>query len=145
MLRKQIGDSLFWAGIRKYYATYQNRNANTDDFKRIMESVCRQDLRVFFDQWLHGSGHPSLLASWNYDPDKKLFSLRIEQKQPGLFVFPLEFALDGVIHTISVGDKITDIQLPLAGRPSSVVMDPEVNLLADIEINDDFDPKENKN
>ncbi|WP_459062826.1 M1 family metallopeptidase [Flavitalea flava] len=134
MLRRQLGDSLFWAGIREYYATYQNRNANTEDFKRIMESVCRQDLRVFFDQWLYRSGHPSLLAGWNYDPDKKLFSLRVEQKQAGLFVFPLEFTLDGVMHSISIGDKITDIDLPLSGKPLSVIMDPDVNLLAEIEL-----------
>jgi aminopeptidase N len=58
MLRNQVGDDAFWKGIRKYYNTYQYRNAETSDFKVIMEEVSGQDLDPFFEQWLFRAGPP---------------------------------------------------------------------------------------
>jgi aminopeptidase N len=47
MLRHEVGDEPFWAGIRKYYHTYKNSNALTSDFQKIMEEVSAKDLSFF--------------------------------------------------------------------------------------------------
>ncbi|MDZ7647133.1 MAG: M1 family aminopeptidase [Cytophagales bacterium] len=60
MLRHEVGDVDFWKGIRKYYATYQNSNAMTSDFKREMEEASGKDFMLFFHQWLYTGGHPQL-------------------------------------------------------------------------------------
>src|SRR5687767_14570272 len=46
MLRRELGDSVFWRGIRKYYSTYAGKTADTDDFRKIMEEVSKKDLKV---------------------------------------------------------------------------------------------------
>ncbi len=48
MLRRKLGDSLFWKGIRTYYKTYAGRNANTTDLEKVFEKVSRPKPANFF-------------------------------------------------------------------------------------------------
>ena len=65
MLRKELGDKLFWQGIKTYYDTYKYSNALSEDFQHIMELTSGKDLNTFFKQWLYQSGHPILDIVWN--------------------------------------------------------------------------------
>ena len=64
MLRRQVGDEAFWKGVSTYYARYQNGNALTDDFRRVMEEVSGRPLEAFFRQWVYTPGQPSIAGSW---------------------------------------------------------------------------------
>jgi aminopeptidase N len=130
MLRRKLGDVAFWKGIRSYYAKYDGGNANTDDFRMVMEQASEQNLQVFFNQWLFTAGHPQLTINWKYDPDKKLVEILIEQQQNNLYEFPLELSVGQQKHTIQIKNKITSIQVPAKSKPFSVMADPDVNLLA---------------
>lgn len=133
MLRRKLGDSLYWKGIRAYYAKYRNANANTEDFKKIMELASGQDLDLFFKQWLYTAGHPHLVISQTFDKGSKKMRFTITQKQPVVFEFPLEVSIDGQLHTISVNSQTTTADLPATSATARVVFDPNVNLLADFE------------
>src|SRR5664279_5859583 len=52
MLRHNLGDELFWKGMRLYYEKYKNQNALTNDFKTVMEEVSGKTLNSFFKEWL---------------------------------------------------------------------------------------------
>jgi len=134
MLRRKLGDDLFWKGVRAYYAKYKGSNANTDDLRLIMEQTSGQDLKQFFTQWLRTPGHPSLDVGWSYDADKGLIDFIVDQKQETLFSFPLEYMVDGQKHTIVVKDRFDHFQIPAKAAPAAVVIDADVNLLADYEI-----------
>ncbi|MGZ3822609.1 MAG: M1 family aminopeptidase, partial [Mucilaginibacter sp.] len=130
MLRIKLGDDVYWKGIRAYYAKYKNSNANTDDLRAMMEQASGQNLEPFFKQWLRTPGTPHLTITWKYDAAKKSVELSITQKHETLFEFPLEVSVDGKTQSVSVKNKVTTIQMPLKKRPSSIVVDPNVNLLA---------------
>jgi len=137
MLRRKLGDDLFWKGIDDYFAAYKNRNASTIDFEHVMETAGGQPLENFFREWLYTPGHPSLAVNWKYqagDGSTGMLILHIDQKQNTLFEFPLEYSIDGTLHTILVKEKTTTVNLPLDARPSAIVMDPNVNILADFEV-----------
>ncbi len=134
MLRRKLGDSLFWKGIAAYYATYRNKNAGSADFEKTMESTSGQNLQSFFRQWLFTPGHPGLAINWQYNSAAQQLSINIVQQQEQLFSFPLEYSIDGVLHTVNISDKITRIQLPLQAKPRTIVPDPGVNVLAGFEI-----------
>jgi len=134
MLRRKLGDTIFWKGIRAYYAKYENLNANTTDFEKIMEEVSGLDLSAFFKQWLYTSGHPHVLFKWAYDTVKKEVQINITQKQNTLFEFPLEYKLDGQLYTVNIKDKETTVNIPSADKPGAIMIDPDVNLLADFEV-----------
>lgn len=134
MLRRKLGDPLFWKGIRAYYARYDGRNANTDDLRSVFEQTSGPNLEQFFKQWLYTPGHPQLSITWKYDEAKKDVQLNIRQKQNTLFEFPLEVSIDGERHTLDIKDKNTVIDMRVAGKPASIVIDPDVNLLAGFDL-----------
>jgi aminopeptidase N len=140
MLRRKLGDSLFWKAIRTYYATYAGKNANTEDLRNVFEKLSHQNLRQFFKQWLYTLGHPKLNIEWKYNDAKKSVTIRIKQMQGNLFEFPLEIAFsDGnktIVKSIEIKDKLTTKEIPLNIKPTRIIADPNVNLLFEAEISE---------
>lgn len=135
MLRRKVGDNLFWKSIRTYYKTYYGRNANTNDLEKVFEKESQQDLQLFFKQWLFTAGEPRLTFSWNYNKVKKTVTLSVEQNQKDLFEFPLDVSfLNGnqsLRKTISIRNRKTEISFPISFEPMQFIADPDVNLLFD--------------
>ncbi|RMG56270.1 MAG: M1 family peptidase, partial [Bacteroidetes bacterium] len=138
MLRQQVGDSAFQAGIRRYYARYDLDNALTEDFQAVMEEVSGQDLEDFFQQWLYRAGNPQLKASWSWDSRRQEVTLTFTQEQGALYTLPVDigFQLPGEaerrIETFDLNARTQTFRIPLPARPEAVVADPQVRLLARI-------------
>jgi aminopeptidase N len=58
-LREKVGDDRFFRILRTWYGKYRYENATTADFVEIAESVSRQQLDAFFDEWLYQEGKPT--------------------------------------------------------------------------------------
>jgi aminopeptidase N len=131
MLRRRIGDSLFWKSISTYYATYRNRNASTEDFEKIVETISGLDLHAFFHQWLYTAGHPSVRLEWNYDATNSSLLITATQLQPANFEFPLELSIDGKPYIVEVNGQKNQVRIPFSAEPKTIIPDPNVNVLAD--------------
>lgn len=136
MLRHKLGEELFWKGIRAYYAKYAGFNANTADLEHVMERASGQDLSTFFKQWLYTAGHPELGIVWRYDADKKAVNITITQKQDNLYVCVLEYSINGKVYTVELSSKQTMISIPVSEKPSTLIADPNVELLASFDVNE---------
>jgi len=134
MLRRKLGDTIFWKGIRNYYALYKNGNANTDDLCRVMEKASGQNLQQFFKQWLYTPGHPQLNISWKYHEANHLVEMTITQKQNTLFEFPLAISIDGQTRVLDIKNKAVNAVFPVKEKPKAITPDPNVNLLAGFEV-----------
>ncbi|WP_214073590.1 M1 family metallopeptidase [Mucilaginibacter sp. dw_454] len=130
MLRRKLGDGAFWKGINTYYLKYQGANANTSDFREVMEGISGQNLKPFFHQWLNTSGHPDLAVTWKFDPKTKIVDITVEQKQNDLYAFPLEVEIDGQLQTMNITERSTTVHLAAGKKLSAIKVDPNVNLLA---------------
>jgi aminopeptidase N len=130
MLRRKLGDGAFWKGLNTYYLKYQNSNANTSDFREVMEQISGQDLKPFFKQWLNTAGHPDVAVNWKYDTKTHVVDLKVEQKQKGLYTFPLEVTIDGKLYTINMTGQSTIMHIAAGKKLPVVAVDPNVNLLA---------------
>jgi aminopeptidase N len=66
MLRSQIGDSSFFAGIKSYAndPKLSYKTALTGDLFRHMEQSSGIDLSVYKNQWIYGKGFPSYNLEW---------------------------------------------------------------------------------
>ena len=62
MLRGMLGDDVFFAGIRSYYARFRDSLASTADFRATMEEASGTELGWFFEQWLHRPGYPVIAS-----------------------------------------------------------------------------------
>jgi aminopeptidase N len=130
MLRRQLGDTIFWKGIRIYYNRFAGRNAVTGDLCKVMEEVSGRNLTPFFQQWLFTAGHPKLEISWQYIAVKKAVVITVIQQQSPLFKFPLELQVDNNKKLrVDIANRDTRITIPVSKKPTSLIVDPQVNLL----------------
>ncbi|OQP47556.1 peptidase M1 [Niastella yeongjuensis] len=130
MLRRQLGDALFWKGIQTYYSRYSGKNAVTGDLCKVMEEVSGTNLQPFFQQWLFRAGQPKLDITWKYNTAKKEINVTVIQQQNEPYQFPLELQIgnDG-IKQLGIRNRETHITWPVTEKPGTVIVDPQVNLL----------------
>ncbi len=66
MLRRQIGDEVFFQGIRNYLAdpNLANGFARTPDLKAHFETAADTTLSEYFNAWVYQQGYPSFNISW---------------------------------------------------------------------------------
>ncbi|MBN8824604.1 MULTISPECIES: M1 family metallopeptidase [unclassified Spirosoma] len=138
MLRHELGDDVFWKGIRAYYTAYRNRNAQSSDLQAIMEKESGKKLGQFFQQWLYQPGFPEIVWSSRYDATKKslVIDVRQAQRTGHLFTIPLTFSLrDNRGRELSRSSKLTlseqtqTYTIPAATKPATVVIDPDNTVL----------------
>ena len=79
MLRLELGDSTFFAGLRRYYAAHRHANALTQDLQRAFEEVSGQPLGWFFDQWLRRPGWAEVRTAWAVDGATGRVRLLVDQ------------------------------------------------------------------
>lgn len=154
MLRHQLGELNFRRGIKAYLNTYRTKEVVTSDLLRTLEEVTGRSLERFFQQWVHGGGHPELEVNYSWDSERKLAKLKIKQTQKvdtltACFYAPLDIAFTIPIsedeaknertmqtRTIAMqvqlgeeGQAEQSFYLPLEREPVMVRIDPDGWLL----------------
>ncbi len=133
MLRRELGDELFWECLREFYLRFEYGNALTENFQEIAESLSGKDLNGFFKQWLYMAGHPVLAFSWSYKHNKIDIQLNQVQQQY-IFRFPLDIAIkyiDGTVEhrTLDIGKSEETVSLNCEKEAVSIILDPDTWLL----------------
>ncbi len=82
MLRKKLGDAVFFQGMKNYLS---NPNlafsyAKTTDFKASMEAASGQNLTEFFNDWIYNQGYPTYTVNW-YQPQVDQIKITVNQIQ----------------------------------------------------------------
>lgn len=54
VLRKELGDELFWQGFRHYTQQYAGKSVDSRDFQLAMEQTAGRPLGTLFDAWVNG-------------------------------------------------------------------------------------------
>jgi len=140
MLRSQVGDLAFFAGVRRYLLAHRLGSVETVDFQRALEATSGRSLRGFFRRWVHQPGVPSLRVRTRYDGKRKLLRVSFEQRQKidtrrPLFELPIDLlvrktAADaGTRHRFLLDGKRGEFTLSLPSRPDLVEIDPNMALL----------------
>ena len=138
MLRRLVGDETFWKGVSTFYTRYQNGNALTDDFRRVMEEVSGRHLEDFFRQWVYTPGQPAIKGSWSYSTG--VLTVELQQTQTTGTVY--KTAIDiGIIVDRTAAPRVEVVQVDKAAQtftialdkePLDVMLDPNTWLLARI-------------
>ncbi len=81
MLRKHLGDELFFKALNRYLTTNAHQPVSTEDLRIAIEEATGQSMDWFFDQWLYRMGHPIFEVTQNYDPAAKKLTLNVKQTQ----------------------------------------------------------------
>ncbi|HEY4426050.1 MAG TPA: M1 family metallopeptidase [Pyrinomonadaceae bacterium] len=134
MLRSNLGDDVFFRGIRAYYESHKNSVASTEDLRASLEKASGKDLRGFFTRWVYDSGHPQYELKWFWLGKKEL-RVVLTQKQPGnVFVDPIHLTISTAKGKRDVVLKPTGKlfieRIPLRDSPLKLDLDP-INQLLD--------------
>jgi len=126
MLRRLVGDTAFFNGLRRFYADQKFQKAGTDEFQKAMEMASNRSLQRFFDRWIHGADLPTL----RYSSVIRAGDVFVQFDQDGTAIFDvpvtvtLQYA-DGHAQdvVVAVTDKHVEQRIPTTG----VVKEVQIN------------------
>jgi hypothetical protein len=67
MLRRLLGDDVFFEGLRRFYRDSKFRKVGTGDVQRAFETESGQSLARFFERWIVGATTPALRVTWQIE------------------------------------------------------------------------------
>ncbi|MFZ4057760.1 MAG: M1 family metallopeptidase [Ferruginibacter sp.] len=133
MLHVQLGDAVFYKIIKTYYNRFAGKNCATADFQKVAETISKQKLQYFFNQWIYTSSQPKLEVKTSYNAAQKSTLIQIIQKQQKLFAVPLTVDIVNNGKTIRkklpLKNKITNFRLKGKIEATAIHLDPKTELL----------------
>jgi len=152
MLRRQLGDEVFWPAVTEYLKTYSREVVETEDFRRLLERRSGRSLVKFFDQWIYGRGYPRLKLTFAHDQEKQQGTITLTQTQAKggkkddkkalpTFEFPLTIAwetADGEWRqkVVEVENEKHTFLFAMTDAPQQIRIDPDGEML----FRPDFNP-----
>lgn len=139
MLRKTVGDEVFFKALNLYLTRYAYKNAEIHDLRLVFEEVSGIDLNWFFNQWFLSSGHPVLNIHTGYDAENKQVRVSIKQDQDlsvnPLYRIPISVDIylgsETVRKEIVLDRKDQTFLFPVAVTPNLINVDAEKYILAE--------------
>ena len=136
MLRREIGDAAFYAGLRDLYQRFVHQQASWQDLTASFSKSAGKNLDPFFEQWLTRADLPRLTITIDSLTEKEgqldmALTIKQLQKQPYQLTVPLEIvtAKGKEQQAVSLTGTETKLTLSLADYPTLVVADPNYDLM----------------
>jgi hypothetical protein len=135
MLRRELGDARFFAGLKRFVANNRFRVASWKDIERAFSPPGDRSLSRFFAQWLHRADTPVLTLSGVHAsavPQGYRLEFTLQQSTPPYDLqVPVSIRFtDGssVRQTIRLDQAALTVRRTLARRPQEVVVDVDFDL-----------------
>lgn len=135
MLRMQLGDEAFYAGLREFWETYRFRKAAFDDLLDILLAPLDWDVERFTADWLTQAGAAQLRideVTARREADTYRVTLQLSQQQPARRLqVPVHVTLaDGssVIHYLQLHGQQAVQSWQFMQKPLSLAVDPQYDL-----------------
>ncbi|HEY1681400.1 MAG TPA: M1 family aminopeptidase [Candidatus Tumulicola sp.] len=154
MLRGYLGDARFWRSIHRYVERNAERNVETIDLIRAIEEATGRNVRAFFDQWVFRGGHPELKVTVEWDDERRVATVTIDQTQKvddenPAYLFDVDLGFVPTLPALTSGEgpcpvagerrlhvrverAHETIAIPLDAEPKLIRFDPGAFVLADV-------------
>ncbi|WP_282070904.1 M1 family aminopeptidase [Polaribacter atrinae] len=140
MLRKKLGDTNFFKGIKNYITdpNLAYGYAKTPDLITHLETASSLDLNEFFNDWVYNQGYPTYNVAW-HQPTTNTINIQLNQTQSHTSVsffeanIPIRLngtngeVLDLVLNNLTNGEIfVENVNFPV----SSIDFDPDYHLIS---------------
>ncbi|MFA7383677.1 MAG: ChaN family lipoprotein [Desulfurivibrionaceae bacterium] len=136
MLRREIGDPAFYAGLRDFYARFRHQQAGWQDLAASFSNSAGRDLVQFFSQWLNRTDLPRLQITSGLLAEKEgqlelVLTIKQLQENPYRLSLPLDIvtATDKERLEVTLSETETKLTVSLADYPLRVMVDSDYDLL----------------
>ncbi len=135
LLRGQLGDPAFFAGIRNFLAENAGKSVRTRALRGALERASGRDLASFFQQWFESPGHPEFSLAWKWDEGRKQLVVTLDQHQrvedgtPAAYELPAELEIklgkETRFEQLKIRSRKQLFQFDCSERPRWVRFDPQ--------------------
>lgn len=141
-LRYEIGDKMFFKGIRHYVKKHANTCAESSDLRIAFEESTGINIDAFVKQWFQTAGHPKFEISYDYQDSTKLIKLKVKQTQKTdehVPIFKTPFQVEVVCgenvkqYRFETDSNEQIYYVPCLNEPEAVFFDPDGFILCEIE------------
>ena len=133
MLRRWVGDDVFFAGVRRFYDEWRYRKAGTEDFRAVMQAAGAGNLEGFFEAWIYGTAIPQLRFS--YVTAASSATVRLEHRgvaMPIPVTVTVTYASgENDDHLVAVAGQSAELTIPLKGRVREIQVNRDNGALAE--------------
>jgi hypothetical protein len=136
MLRRLLGDEVFFTGLRRFYTDNRFKKAGTLDLRRAMETASGQSLERFFQRWVFESGIPRLRYTTSVEGQQLV--VRFEQvgasSDDQIYDVPVTVSMNygekSVEEVVAVTQATVEKRYPLTGTLRNVEVNADSAALA---------------
>jgi aminopeptidase N len=131
MLRRSLGDSVFWNALREFYRNARFTIASWEDLEAAFSDAAGTDLGWYFDQWVKRAGCPTVsIGSAGYREGGQGFiiDVTLNQEAPAFTLdLPLRIeTADGVeTKTVRLAGTDSTYAIETRAEPRSLAVDPD--------------------
>jgi len=131
MLRRKIGDDLFFGTLRDLIDEFAGRRLSLREIRdSFIAAAPGHDLGDFFAQWLDRTGAPRIEPSWSMTSDDHLRVVLVQTGDGEPFTLDLDVELvfeDGTTQqrTIPVSGSVTEVDWKAKAEPVDILIDPD--------------------
>ena len=136
MLRRLVGDEVFFNGLRRFYFERKFDKAGTEDLQRAFEEETGQSFERFFERWIYGATLPRL--RYTATMEEGAVTVRFTQMTEAIFDVPVTVTLtyaDGRTSdvVVPVTDREVTKKIPADGIVRGVGVNKDSAALADFD------------
>ncbi len=132
---KTMNEDKFKSLLHEFYMAYYNKDASTEDFKKICDKYCNEDMSWFFNEWIYGTKIPEYTFSYKTEktPEGKYnITCRIKQEN-----VPDNFKIYTILLLKFDDDKLARLKIKVTGHITeftipNVPMEPEEIIFNDL-------------
>jgi len=142
MLRRRTGDERFLGLLREIVKRYDHREISTEEFREIAAQFLPPHdddpkLESFFEQWVYGTGIPTLKLSWSLKGKAPALRLAGTVKQTDVdeeftALVPVEIQTGrgpALVRWVRTSNEPVTFTVPLTQAPVKVALDPHNSVL----------------
>lgn len=142
MLRRRMGDEAFFAMLADLLQRYDRREITTEDFRAVAAAhmppkSSDPKLETFFDQWVYGTGMPTVKLAWSLKgkaPNVKLAGTVTQSDVDEEFSVPVPVEIQvargrTITEWVTTGNSPTTFTVALKQPPLKVTLDPHYGVL----------------
>lgn len=83
-------DAAWWRTIKAFNLEFRYKNADTDDFRGVLERETQKSWKPFFDEWVYGTGYPEIQGRVALEPRRIVVDVDVGASARTEFHVPLE-------------------------------------------------------
>ncbi|MBW4538791.1 MAG: M1 family metallopeptidase [Myxacorys chilensis ATA2-1-KO14] len=143
MIRRQLGDELFYKAIATFLNDNAHRTVETVDLLRAIEKTTGRNLMFLFDQYVYRGGHPDYKIAYAWDAESSLAKITVTQTQAELFDLKIPIAVGYIqenaeptlkTFNVRIHEKEQSFYFPLEKKPDFVSFDVGNHYLKTVEL-----------